>query len=134
MFKGTVHKVKQAFDLGALKDSILVVDFFYTTCVPCAAAVQEINKVHLRNKDKGVAVIGADAFSSDWEHLDKFISEKGIQYPIVETSRDLVLEYGVTGYPRMFIIKNGRIVKILYGFSKDLDKMLQTQIDALLKG
>jgi peroxiredoxin len=132
-FKGTEHDGKKSFDLASVKDSIIIIDFFYTSCKPCAAAVQEIDKVFMRNKDKGVTVIGVDAFSSDWVNLDKFISEKGIHYPIVETKNELVLEYGVTGYPRMFIIKNGLVVKIFYGFTKDLDRLLQNQVDALLK-
>jgi thiol-disulfide isomerase/thioredoxin len=133
MFSGITHSSGQVFHLKDVRDSIILLDFFYTTCVPCVSAVPEINKLYLRNKDKGVLMLGVDPFSSDWPNLNELVMEKGLQYPIVKTSQDLVLEYGVTNYPRMLIIKNGVIVRIIYGFSKDLNKSLQADIDALLK-
>jgi hypothetical protein len=36
----------------------------------------------------------------------------------------VVYDYGVTGYPRLFVIKNGNIVKIYYGFAKGMDAEL----------
>jgi peroxiredoxin len=134
VFNGILHAGNKPYDFSQNRDSIVIIDFFYTTCAPCITGVVEINKVYNRNKGKGVGAFGIDPFSSDWPNLAEFVKERGINYPIVKTKQELVLEYGVTGYPRLFIIKNGIIVKIYYGFNKEMDKLLQAEIDALLKG
>jgi len=134
IFRGTKHQGETAFDFSALSDSIVILDFFYTTCGPCMAAIPEINKFYQANLNRGISVLGVDPFSSDWPKLELFITEKSVTYPIIKTPQDVVLAYGVTGYPRMFVIKNGVIIKIYYGFAKGLEKELQQLVDGLIKG
>ena len=110
--------------VDATKDSVIILDFFYTTCAPCIAAIPEINKVYEHFKDKGVSVIGVNPFNTDWDHLPNFINDHSVAYQVVKTDKQVVYDYGVTGYPRLFVIKNGIIVKIYYGFAKGMDAEL----------
>jgi thiol-disulfide isomerase/thioredoxin len=110
--------------VDASKDSVIILDFFYTTCAPCIAAIPEINKVYEHFKDKGVSVIGVNPFNTDWDHLSNFINDHALAYQVLKTDKQVVYDYGVTGYPRLFVIKNGIIVKIYYGFAKGMDAEL----------
>ena len=110
--------------VDATKDSVIILDFFYTTCAPCIAAIPEINKVYEHFKDKGVSVIGVNPFNTDWDHLPNFINDHSVAYQVVKADKQVVYDYGVTGYPRLFVIKNGIIVKIYYGFAKGMDAEL----------
>lgn len=114
-------------------DSILVLDFFYTTCAPCVTAVPEMNELTDSFRNRGVGVYGVIPFESDWGNIPGFRQKTGARYPILETGKDVVHAYGVTGYPRMFIVKNGVIMKIYYGYTrggirKDVAAYLKTLI------
>lgn len=117
--------------IDAAKDSILILDFFYTTCAPCIAAIPELNKVHEQFKNTGVSVIGINPFNTDWDHLPNFISDHSVAYQVLKTEKQVVYDYGVTGYPRLIVIKNGIIVKIYYGFAKGMDAELTKLINSI---
>lgn len=133
IFKAILHGSNTAYNVSSFKDSIVIVDFFYTTCAPCIAAIPEINNVYLHNRHRGVRVFGIDAFETDWGNLDQFVRDRSVAYPILKTDKSPVYAYGVTGYPRLFVIKNGIIVKIYYGFTRGLEQELQKLIDELSK-
>lgn len=117
--------------IDAAKDSIIILDFFYTTCAPCIAAIPELNKVHEQFKNTGVSVIGINPFNTDWDHLPNFISDHSVAYQVLKTEKQVVYDYGVTGYPRLIVIKNGIIVKIYYGFAKGMDAELTKLINSI---
>ena len=117
--------------IDASKDSILIFDFFYTTCGPCIAAIPELNKVSEQFKGRGVSVIGINPFNTDWDHLPNFISDHSVAYQVIKTEKQVVYDYGVTGYPRLIVIKNGIIVKIYYGFAKGMDAELSKLINSI---
>ena len=121
------------FDLAALKDSVLVLDFFYTTCAPCIAALPELNGLYTKYHAMGLQLFGVNAFDTDWDNVPAYIRNRGVLYPIIKTDKQTVYNFGVTGFPRLFVIKNGIIVKIYYGFAKGMDKELGALIEKLLQ-
>ncbi|MFM6983408.1 MAG: TlpA family protein disulfide reductase, partial [Chitinophagaceae bacterium] len=64
-------------------------------------------------------------------HLPNFISDHSVAYQVVKTEKQVVYDYGVTGYPRLIVIKNGIIVKIYYGFAKGMDAELSKLINSI---
>jgi thiol-disulfide isomerase/thioredoxin len=115
-----------------LKDSVVILDFFYSTCAPCIKAVPELNRLYSKFKGKGVKVFGVNPFESDWDNLSRYISDYNVVFPILKTEKQSVYDYGVTGFPRTFIIKNGKIVKIYYGFSKGMDQQIIQVLNQLI--
>lgn len=130
LFSG-VNMSGQSVQVSGATDSVLILDFFYTTCAPCIAAIPELNKVSEQFKGKGVSVIGVNPFNTDWDHLPNFISDHSLNYQVLKTEKQVVYNYGVTGYPRLFVIKNGIIVKIYYGFAKGMDAELAKLIESI---
>ena len=54
-------------------------------------------------------------------------------YPSLLAGKELAKEYGVTGYPTLFIVdKQGRIADVHVGYAKDLAARLSRKLDALL--
>lgn len=129
MFKAMTWDGKP-FDLNSKLDSVIVLDFFYTTCSPCIKALPELNKMHLGLRDLGVTIVGVDAFSSDWENLPAFIQHYGVNYDIVKVDKQVLYDYGVTGFPRMILVRNGVVIKIYFGYAvgieNDIRKLLET--------
>jgi thiol-disulfide isomerase/thioredoxin len=119
-----------AFDFKDVKDSIILLDFFYTTCKPCQYSIPELNQVFDSFKNKGVLVVGLNAMNSDWSNLAAYIERQQIHYPILKISKEVVYNYNVKFFPRLFVIKNGKLVKIYFGYNKsyasDIRNLLQT--------
>ena len=72
---------------------------------------------------------------SDAEMLVKaFAEEMGVNYPMVIGNSDVADDYGgITGIPTLFIInKEGQIVKSQTGYSPDIGKMTETEVEKLL--
>jgi thiol-disulfide isomerase/thioredoxin len=123
---------KANFKFQDIKDSIVLLDFFYTTCAPCVAAASELNSLYSNYKNKGVFLFGIDAFETDWANINKYVADHQILYPIIETNKQTLYNFGVTGFPRLLVIKNGILVKIVYGYTKGVTEMLKTNLDQLL--
>ena len=123
---------KANFKFQEIKDSIVLLDFFYTTCKPCVAAVPELNNLYSTYKNKGVFIFGINAFETDWSNISKYVVDHQILYPIIETNKQTLYNFGVTGFPRLLLIKNGVLVKIIYGYTKGDNEMLKTNLDQLL--
>ena len=123
---------KANFKFHEIKDSIVLLDFFYTTCAPCIAAIPELNNLYSSYKNKGVFIFGINAFENDWSNINKYVTGHQILYPIIETNKQTLYNFGVTGFPRLLIIKNGVLVKIVYGYKKGVTEMLKTNLDQLL--
>jgi thiol-disulfide isomerase/thioredoxin len=133
-FSARFHGSRDSFSLSRYRDSIVILDFFYTSCGPCVAAVPDLKIINEKFRNRGVRVFAVDPISGDWPKLDKCIGFYKINYSVLEAEHNISEEYGVEGYPTVIVIKNGIIMKIHLGFSKDLDVVLEKELEALLKG
>ncbi|MBC7425812.1 MAG: TlpA family protein disulfide reductase [Bacteroidia bacterium] len=133
-FISMINNSSDSFTLAAYKDSIVLLDFFYTTCGPCCKNIPYLITIQEKYKAKGVHVIGMDPYKFDWPKLEKFVKNYSINYPIVEAQLNLLDEYGVQGFPKLILIKNGIIVKTYSGYTENLDKELEKDLNKALKG
>ncbi len=120
------------FDMAINSDSILIFDFFYSTCKPCIAGIPELNLLYDRFDSLGVSVYGLNTLQSDWDKMESYVKTYGVKYTLLKTPTQVAYDYGVTGYPRLFIVKNGIIVKIYFGFTKGMEKEISVLIKQLM--
>ena len=59
------------------KDKAYVVEFWATWCPPCRTSIPHLNEIHLKFKDKGLVVIGQDAFEQKEDGVAKFVKDMG---------------------------------------------------------
>jgi thiol-disulfide isomerase/thioredoxin len=126
-------------DLGgkehSLKDyrgKILVLDWWYKDCPWCILAMPALTEVAQRYSDRGVAVLGMNV-DRNANNARFAVDKVKPGYPSLLAGRDVAKEYGVTGYPTLFIVdKEGKIVDAHTGYSKDLTTRLSKKLDALL--
>ncbi|MCC6818304.1 MAG: TlpA family protein disulfide reductase [Bacteroidia bacterium] len=116
LFKATTHDGKD-FDLSSKMDSIVVLDFFYTTCSPCIKGLPGLNQLYANLKDSGLTIVGVNAFQSDWENLNSFVATHHISYNLVKVEKQVLYDYGVTGFPRLIVIRNGVVEMIYFGYA-----------------
>lgn len=101
---------------------IVLLDFWYTTCVPCIKDAPRLADLHEKHADDGLRIIGIspDSESNVREFTEKF----GHDWPqVLESIEDPIhTDYRVRGYPAKFLIdREGKIIcgKIGDGFWED---------------
>lgn len=134
MFKAKIYVSNDSFFFSVPKDSIVVLDFFYTSCGPCIAAIPHLKEIDSLYKNKGVAVMGINPMKNDHPRLERFVKYHGINYPILLVENKVASEqFGISGYPTLMVIKNNQVVFIQEGFSKELKATLTKELDKLIK-
>jgi thiol-disulfide isomerase/thioredoxin len=134
LFKAKVYATNDSFFFSVSKDSIVILDFFYTSCGPCIAAIPHLKELDSLYKNKGVAVMGINPMKNDIPRLGRFVKYHGINYPILLVENEVARkQFGISGYPTLLIIKNNRVVFIQEGFSKELKDVIIKELNQHIK-
>lgn len=133
---------KDGWKFAGLEDKVILMNFFGTWCPPCKAEIPHLNNI--RSKlEKDFEVLAVDIGQRDGthnskEHLEAFIKEFNVSYPIVsgEESRKLfsvVGELNTSGsIPFMVLFnKQGQYVRHYIGMKPE--EMLFNDISATIE-
>jgi len=119
--------------LSQYKGKAIFLEFWATWCPPCRDSVPELNKLnkHLAGKDVVLLTISVDEGATVRETLNEFITENGINYPVLIGNEEVENKYGITNIPALFLFdRQHRFVKKYIGpvpvedLIKDMEKIL----------
>lgn len=118
----------QTIHLAALKGRPVVLNFFASWCVPCAAEAPLLEQSARTYQAKGVIFIGVIYEDTEQNGID-FARQYGVTYPVVgDPSGAIAIAYGVTAAPEtVFINPKGVAVSKIYSVSDSgtLDRSVQ---------
>lgn len=132
-FMGHLHGTTDSIYFNQIKDSIVILDFSYTTCGPCSASVPHLINLNNNYKSKGVKLFAVDPYPNDWQRLDKYIAYYNINYPYLKIEHKISMDFGIQGFPTLFVLKNGIIKAIHNGYSQKMETEISKELEALLK-
>lgn len=120
-------------DLAAMKDKVILVDFWATWCGPCVGEMPNVIKAYDKYRDQGFEVIGI-SLDQDKGALEKFVKDRKMTWPQYFDGKgwenELAGKFGIRGIPATFLIgKDGKVA------ATDLrGEALDEEIEKLLGG
>ncbi len=123
---------KYSITLPNKKDSIFILDFFYTSCGPCIASMPALININNKYTSKGIKLYGIDPYTSDWVRLERFVPYHKLNYTILKANYAVSENLGITAYPSLFIIKNGIVVYKHIGFSEKMEEEISKNLNQIL--
>lgn len=89
----------------------LVVNFWFSTCAPCAVELRDFAEVDAETSDDDVRFIGVNPIDSI-ETMYDFAAERGVEYDLVRDPRgDLQIELELASFPTtVFVGSDGTVV------------------------
>jgi thiol-disulfide isomerase/thioredoxin len=90
---------------------VVLVNFWATWCPPCREEIPELLELKKEYKDR-LEIVGISEDDDPPESVLKFARQKGMTYPIVMATPELIDSYGVLALPTSFLIDvQGRVVQ-----------------------
>ncbi len=131
---GQFKKVNGKFVLE-VKNNIVVLNFFSTTCIPCLREIPAYNRVaaHFSRDDVKLIYVNVEPDVTR-QKIRRFIARKQIQVPMMlPNQREVIKKYHVVSLPRIIIIdRKGKVNTIIDGFKDQLETYLVAQVRKLL--
>lgn len=123
----------QDFRLSSYQDQIVLLDFWYMTCVPCKKSIPSL--LEIDEKYNEVQIVGINPVDKDIFLLRKYISENKINFiQIHDIDKTIKEKYNVVLFPTLVLIdQEGKIVNVYNGLDSIQKQNLIFKIDSLLK-
>ena len=105
----------RAVDLAAMKDKVVLVDFWATWCGPCVAEIPHVKEAYEKYHAKGFEIIGISFEGENGkEKLVKFTKDKEMPWPQYYDGKQWENEFGrrfgIQGIPAMWLVdKKGNL-------------------------
>ena len=118
--------------LSDLRGRVVVLDFWATWCGPCRVAMPHMQELSEAYADKAVTVLGVNQDSAtERKAVDQMVSDMGLTFPhVIDPEGVIGNKYRVQGIPTTVVIgKDGRILKVFVGFSRQVPDLLAEIID-----
>jgi peroxiredoxin len=122
-------------DLRSFRGKVVLVDFFYRSCYPCMLAIPGLQEMHHHLHDSGLVVLGVNPFDTAGTVLKRFLSGRGVTYPIlIDADKSVVNTWKVRAYPTLYLIdRRGNIRYNQIGYSKETEEGIRVKVKELLQ-
>ena len=112
--------------ISSYKAGYIVLDFWYSSCVPCLKALPEINQLAEDHADDGLVVLGINCFDKGIRtNLATKLRAKNITIPLLFGSRDLLESLRINSFPSYIIITQDRKAEFIQGYTEDMKKSIE---------
>lgn len=107
---------------------LVILNFWYYTCVPCKAEFPYFNSVYQKHSND-IEILGLNHFDSEAQ-IRKLQSEMGLTFPLASENLGMQQGFGIQSYPvTVFIGSNGRILYI----QKDVGFQSQDELETIVR-
>ena len=112
--------------LADFQGKVIILDFWATWCPPCQEGIPYLNQLYKEFNGNGLVVIGISLDRGGPEEVQRFVSQKGVEYINVMGTEEVFQAYSslpglgpIQGIPTAFIIdRQGLICRKFVGLTK----------------
>jgi thiol-disulfide isomerase/thioredoxin len=96
---------------------VVILDFWATWCAPCKVEIPGFVELQKEYRDRGLVVVGVSLDEDGPAKIKRFVTQFGMNYPVVLGDAGLMKDFGGTAIPTTVIIdRSGNIVARHVGF------------------
>lgn len=119
----------KVWNAEAMKDKLIVIDFWATWCAPCHELRKMLVKTRETFKDKPVEILSV-SIDDDRAAFDKFVKKTSFPGPVLFDNKDTWEAWNVISIPRTFLVRDGQVVAQHTGKinQSDLDKLVASNL------
>lgn len=123
----------EAISLSQFQGQVVIIVFGASWCNPCNAYAPHLIDLYGKYRERGVTILEILLDQAPTSYLSKFIAEKGINFPVVLGSEEVIEVYRVYQIPVTIVVdKEGIMRERLLGFSDTLIGRLEERIKELI--
>jgi thioredoxin-related protein len=98
-----------------------LIDFSYINCPPCLVLHQNLTKISTMLSEKNIDVITLNGIDKDVNKIKNHIAKSGTKFPTYLCTKEVLKQYNVEGYPKVFILDNEfNIIYVSSGYSNEI--------------
>jgi thiol-disulfide isomerase/thioredoxin len=113
---------------------LYLLDFWFYSCAPCRQSFPTLSRLLETYGVRGLVIIGVNPVDKTPEakpRANRFSGYYGLRKNLTE--RQLAIDFGVDGYPTIFLIQNGEVHFVGSGYSIEKMANVEQMIKTLLK-
>jgi len=118
------------YALQDLKGKVVVLNFWFTACVPCQREMPELNK--LTEKYKGKNVVFLAIGNDNPEQIKEFLKTNTFNYTLLSSGIKTARDYNVAFYPTSMVIDKSGVIKYSKIGGENVAEFLSKEIDKQL--
>lgn len=104
----------QPLALADLAGQPVILNFWATWCLPCRAEMPELQRLHERLAETGLAVIGVNQ-AETLPAIARYRQELGLDFPtVVDPRLGVSRQYGVNSLPTTFFIDRAGVIRDIF--------------------
>ncbi len=117
--------------LGISPNKIYVIDFFASWCHSCKKELSQLSKITSAINANHAQIIGVDVDENSDEGK-KFQEELQLKFNIInDPSNTIIKAFEPIGMPAIYIIKNNKVHRVLFGAVDHIDTIILNELKAL---
>lgn len=88
-----------------LKGQLILVNFWATWCSPCLTEMPALNRLYLKYKDQGFALLAVNTDSHETKRISTIVRKLKLDFPILlDEKGEVSKQFNVSGMPASYLI------------------------------